>query len=386
MMQFMFSHLAAGSLVASFEAAAFVVFCAFVFSPGFLIAGCFVAVMGYRKHQMTMRRAFIGTLAVAAERSIPLAPTIRACAAERRAWQRRKMLLLADMLAGGVSPAEAFTRSRGLLPAEAIPPILVGLQTDSLGKALRQYIDGENKMPDVWASLTAKLLWLTLVIFYSIGILTFVMIKIVPAYEKIFADFETSLPPATMALIAIANFHALFLPLLMLFSLFLLFLAFFSILRYSGWINVNLPGTDCLLRRYDMAGVLETLALAVDGGRPLDPVLATFNGFYPKSGIRLRLGRVLAEVRRGGDWCASLTRHKLIKPSEEAVLQSAVRAGNLGWALRQLADSRRRRFAYRVQALSQLLFPPVVILVGVGVSVFVIGLFEPLVCLINSFV
>ena len=91
------------------------------------------------------------------------------------------------------------------------------------------------------------------------------------------------------------------------------------------------------MRRLDMATVLETLALAVDRRQPLEPVLATFARFYPKRGIRQRLAQVCTDIQQGGDWCGSLTRHKLIKPADEAVLQSAVRTGNLNWALRQLA-------------------------------------------------
>jgi protein transport protein HofC len=88
------------------------------------------------------------------------------------------------------------------------------------------------------------------------------------------------------------------------------------------------------------------------------------------------------DVQQGDDWCESLARHNLIKPADEAVLQSALRAGNLGWALRQLAGSQRRRFAYRVQTLSQITFPPVVIIAGIVVAVFVVGCFVPLVDLI----
>ena len=43
------------------------------------------------------------------------------------------------------------------------------------------------------------------VVLVAVSILTFIMIKIVPTFETIFADFETELPPMTQMLITISN-------------------------------------------------------------------------------------------------------------------------------------------------------------------------------------
>ena len=43
------------------------------------------------------------------------------------------------------------------------------------------------------------------VVLVAVGILTFIMIKIVPAFKKIFEDFETDLPTMTVLLINISN-------------------------------------------------------------------------------------------------------------------------------------------------------------------------------------
>ena len=58
--------------------------------------------------------------------------------------------------------------------------------------------------------------------------------------------------------------------------------------------------------------------------------------------------------------------------------------GNLPWALHEMADSNRRRFIYRVQAVAQTAFPPVVIVFGLIVMFIVVALFEPLVVLIQK--
>ena len=58
--------------------------------------------------------------------------------------------------------------------------------------------------------------------------------------------------------------------------------------------------------------------------------------------------------------------------------------GNLPWAMREMADSNRRRFAYRLQAMVQTLFPPAMILLGLIVMFIVVALFLPLVALIRA--
>ena len=66
------------------------------------------------------------------------------------------------------------------------------------------------------------------------------------------------------------------------------------------------------------------------------------------------------------------------------MLGAASRVGNLGWALGELADSSRRRLTYRLHALVQVLFPLAIGLVGLTVMFFVVGLFMPLVALIQN--
>ena len=49
-----------------------------------------------------------------------------------------------------------------------------------------------------------------------------------------------------------------------------------------------------------------------------------------------------------------------------------------------MADGSRRRLAYRVQAAAQLLFPPIVIVMGLVVMFIVVALFVPLISLITK--
>jgi len=94
---------------------------------------------------------------------------------------------------------------------------------------------------------------------------------------------------------------------------------------------------------------------------------------------------VVNDIKVGLDWSTSLARHGLLRQAEVAVFQSAGRAGNLGWALREMADSNRRRLNYRVYTLGvQVLFPLAVLTLGLVVMIYVVSYFLPLVHLITS--
>jgi type II secretory pathway component PulF len=104
---------------------------------------------------------------------------------------------------------------------------------------------------------------------------------------------------------------------------------------------------------------------------------------YPKRSIRNRLRHMWFRVAEGRDWCESLLASRLLRPAEAGVLQSAARAGNLPWAMREMADSNRRRFAYRLSAILQVVFPATLCMIGLAVGSYVVACFLPLISLIE---
>ena len=94
------------------------------------------------------------------------------------------------------------------------------------------------------------------------------------------------------------------------------------------------------------------------------------------------LDRALTAEYNRGAGCDRCQRSEYVHETEQVLLQSAERVGNLSWALRMVADRRARRFSYRMQVLLQILSPIVVLILGAGVMLFVVGMFMPLVDLI----
>jgi type II secretory pathway component PulF len=232
--------------------------------------------------------------------------------------------------------------------------------------------------------MAARLWYLCVYLFFAMIVVIFVMVKIVPAFQKIFADFGMKLPRLTQMMIGtVGDCGSVLLPFFLLGGL--LAIVLFG-LWYFDAIPFRLPLLDRLTWKLHTATVLESLALWVKSARPLPEAISALARWYPRSPVRQRLGRVLADLTSGGDWSESLLRHQLIGRSDLAVLRAARQAGNLAWALGEIADGRRRRLAYRLQTLLQAVFPLVILGYGLAVMAFVVAFFLPLIALIQSLV
>jgi general secretion pathway protein F len=358
-----------------------------VFGPvGVVFCGIllFVVIECFRKHRASQQNALLWLLVISAERSMPLGPAIEAFAAEQGGsfgWRARR---LAELLAAGTPLPDAIELCPRLLPAYTLPMIRVGSQSGALAPALRQAATVHDQNAPLFMSLIGKISYLLLLPFFGCIVLAFVMTWIIPKFTVIFRDFNTALPPMTRCLIGASYFFINYWYLFFPFFLLMAWLLVYAEIRYFGWTLWDIPLVRRLAQRLDSARILDGLAIVAGQQRPLGEGIATLAISYPKGDVRRRLALAVFDIEAGGDWADSLARHSLIRRADHAVLQAAQRAGNLSWAMQEMADSARRRFFYKLQAIVQAVFPAVLICFGLAVMYIVVALFMPLVALIQK--
>jgi protein transport protein HofC len=350
-------------------------------------AFCFAAVMGaaviVARGRSTRQDSLLSVLAIAAERGMPLAPAILAFADQYRRGSHRRITGLAARINGGTALPEALEQSRKLVSRDAVLLAWVGQAAGTLPRALRMAATTRTTQLPIWTAITARLSYILVLLLVMQNITGFILYFIIPKFEAIFKDFGVSLPQVTILVIEVSHFIIRYGPVTILLPLVEIALLVFLPLSFLSWSNYTLPLFDRLLGRRHTALVLRSLALTVEGGKPVTLGLGALKQHYPTGWVRRRLLSVEKEVSRGADWIESLKRYRLIRPSDADVLKAASEVGNLPWALLELAETVERRLATRFQMAVQTLFPLVVVMLGLAVFIMAMAYFVPLVALIT---
>lgn len=366
-------------IVTAFVEASFL-FLSFLAIPFGIVVFCILLYVAFR-YWLRRRVSLLAIMAAASRRWMPLAPAARALGHEWRGTFGKRCRRVADAIEAGMPLGEALRLHGPAIPRRELALVEVGVCTGNISGALAEAARSpaaQLTMGRVWAAVW----YLGGIALTGIIILTFFSVKIIPAFIKIFDDFDAELPPSTRLLIQSCDWFAGYgwPPL----ALGVFSVAIFAALWTSGVVTWLPPPLRGLSQRRDAVTVLRALALATEVNRPLEPALTALAEHHPSEPMRACLRQIREQMAQGQSWAEGLLRHGLLRRAELAVLTSAERAGNLTWALRDLAEAIERRFALRLQRWMEILVPAAILAAGAIVMFIVVSLFVPLISLITK--
>jgi len=347
-----------------------------------LICGLIALVV---RRQSTQREALLWVVATSAEKEMPIEPGVEACADLSGGMFALRVRSAIRWMHRGASPGEAFSRVGGVLPVPGLVLLRLGWDNPKLAEALHDLSRARARVRPDRAALAVRvaLLLLTIVAVPVIG--GFYLYWIMPQLEAIASEFDYPFPELSLAIASLdmggasgnIQWLAIVMCLSLIFALGLLIWLFDPLywgITVFDWFQ---------LRRHG-ALVARALAGEVTRDRPMPESFEAIARAHSSGVVRRRLQWAARLVRRGAPWTAALVRVGFIRKADAAVLDAAQRAGNLPWALRDVADAAERRAGLRINALLQILFPATILLLGGMIGVLVVAFFLPLVQMIQS--
>jgi type IV pilus assembly protein PilC len=330
-------------------------------------------------------QALLSSIAVAAEKGIPLPEAVLAYADELTSSGGRRALWLVQALRQGVPLDQALSYGWIKCSTASRMAVRIGSSLGALGPALRNQAEAAEELETLVRPMFTRWIYLFTLLLTGESIVIFLMIYIVPVFDKMFQEFGLELPVVTISLIKFSRWIVMYGWMLLLpLTIIAAFLCIAGVFSYIGWLPRNAPVLNRMFRRYDGAIVLRSLALSIRRGQPLHGSLRLMADIYPLGLVRFWLAKVATAVEGGQDWCDSLRKVRLIDQTDAVVLRAAQGAGNLPWALEEMAESLLRREIYRWQAWYNIVSPAVVLLMGAFVGYICVALFLPLVEMIKG--
>lgn len=296
--------------------------------------------------------------------------------------------LLADLTHGMPWPA-AIAANRRALPRMA--QAFAGVIACDPAAAVRDFDEDDSRdgaFGAIRQHMAQRFAYLATVFMMMVGVMAFVAIKIVPAYQSIFEDFGLNLPRLTISFIEAANAFSSYAggPILAVFALVVVAAGIVGV--FYLWDRPVLQNVaDRLARSRHDAQVLRLLAGAIARGAPLDEALALLSygeSAYPSRYYRRRLVEAGSLMFTGAEWQAALQKTRFVTTAEADALRSAQRVGNLPEVLRHIADRKVRISAARWAVALHLAFTAIILFFGLIIMWYAVAMFVPLVDLINN--
>ena len=343
------------------------------------------ATRAIRRRRMLL---ILGNVEKAVRMQMPIPRMIQAAAQGEKGAMRLRLLDLYDHLDRGEPLDQALIHAVPDIPCGVARSIAAGQRLGCLEHVLEAIIRRRSDDNNAYRP-SPGIYWAYPVIL--IGIVSLVMVIVIPKYKGIFADFHVVLPPATRWLLEIANdFTQSGLGACVLLLLFLIFLgralaSLFPSLRtiapFDGAVGDRIvwwtPVLGGLVRDRGMADLCDIVAAGVAAGHPLDETLRQAADAQPNAVMRRRAAAWAQAVSRGQS-LHDAARYAHM-PELFAAMLATVRSGD---SLQQVLAFLWRHYEYRFSRTRAVLqaacVPAIVFFFGAFVALVGSALMQPI--------
>jgi len=222
-----------------------------------------------------------------------------------------------------------------------------------------------------------------IVITIALAITTFLIVKVVPVFGGIFADFGAKLPAPTQFLIDLSDFIRGN----WYYIIGAIVGAFYAI---RTWVNspkgaetwdrwkLKLPIFGPLTHKICMSRFARTFAQLIRSGVPILEVMQIVGDTSGNSVVTKALKSVSTDVEKGDHLTAALSRQPIFPPMMLRMVAAGESTGKIDNMLEKMADFWDEEIESTLAALTSLLEPLLIVFLGVIVGGIVIAMFLPI--------
>lgn len=331
-----------------------------------------------------------GRVADVTKAGLPLESGLRALAEEAPSRRLRRALVHLTQRLDAGEPFEAVFAAEGPgLPGHLQRLIQAGLHTGRLGLLMEEYVEHVRRRADRRWQIVMSLVYPLLLTLLALIVVTFLLAGIVPDFKDIFEDFGMALPGVTLVLVSLSDLvvrHGVWVlaGVLVLGGGMWLGMTFWGGKPFRRRLFCIVPLVGPLFRSAALAGFFRLLAMLVENGVPLPDALRMAGQGANDADLRQTCDQLADDVQQGVTLDVAVVGRRQFPPSLQHVFHWSARRGAFPEALRAASDILESQTRIQAEAMALVCEPLILILLATCVGFVILGLFMPLIKLLNE--
>jgi type IV pilus assembly protein PilC len=338
------------------------------------------------KHLVLFTRQF----SILQDAGLPLLRGLRILEKQMRPSALKNALIdVVEDVESGSTLSEAMGKHPRAFDRLYVNMVKAGEAGGALETIMKRLAEFKEKSQTLKRKVIGAMVYPAVVITAAVGILIFIMVAIIPKFEKIFREFGLKLPELTQFLIDVSMWCSKYwwsLPLVPI-GLWLLM----KLIRLSRAGNYALdrmllwiPILGKIVEKTVVARTMRTLGTLVSSGVPILESLAIVRETANNAVFERMYQRVYESIREGDTIADPLRESRLVDDMVTNMVEVGEETGDLDTMLYKIADFYDEEVDTAVKSLISLLEPIMIIVLGGIIGTIVVALFMPMLGLLEG--
>ena len=333
---------------------------------------------------------FTQQLATLQDAGLPIVRSLKILADQMKPTTFQEQLnKVTEDVEGGATFSEALEKFPRTFNNLFVAMVKAGEVGGVLDTILQRLSDFQEKSMKLRKKVQGAMVYPMAVICVASLILGFIMTKVIPQFEKMFADMNTALPAPTQALLAFANAvqSYWFLAPVVAFGGYALIKAIARTSAGELMIDkskLRAPIFGQIVRKSTISRFCRTLGTLIQSGVPILEALEIVRAAVGNRVISDAIEQVCGSIREGETIAEPLGASGVFDPLLVNMIDIGEETGELDKMLNKISDNYDLDVDVLVESLSSLLEPLLIVGMGGAVGFIVVALFMPLLSIIQT--
>ena len=335
------------------------------------------------------RAEFCVQLAVMLESRVALHRALQVLARQSRNQKMRTVIEeLRKDIQRGISFDRALAGQPDVFDNLFVVTAEVGQESGRLGEVLTHLATHLEKMNALARRVRQALTYPALVLTVACFTVVFLLLFIVPSFAGMFKSFQVELPGSTQAILAVSaalNSYGLYgvLGVVVLVHFLRTMLRTPSVRRKAEAYLFKMPLAGDVLLKTHVARFCRTLGTLLQADVSLVDALAVSQRIASNADVREEIGRIIKYVRQGAAIAEQLMDSTLFPPMVVQMIAVGEETSELDSMLLRVADYYEKELDSKVETLSSVLEPVIILFLGLLVAVILVSMYMPMFDLVN---